>query len=182
MNVVRSDGSVDSFGLPCRAPVAIETGRDGLRLRMFDDGRGPSFGAPAGAAPIVAPVEKGHVLVAPPEQARVRGGMVVAGCCHLLNGDVIECGGAAWRYSSADFVDPERAEPFVHPNPGGSPVQCAYCMHELEPGETSTYCPACGFAFHQQCLAGGQVAECPMCSCPVCTTDEQRQSFAREHG
>ena len=132
-------------------------------------------------APVLAPHEAGHVLLTPPALARVRGLPLMAGTCRVVNGDIIECGEGAWRYLTHDFLDPERTEPLWLP--GGAdagPVLCAACMDDEQPlqaGEAVVYCPACRWAFHPTCLQAEDLSACPVCSCAICRTDRERESF-----
>lgn len=170
LNVEGAQGVVDSFGLPCQQPAALVVEAGQAQVRRFD-------GESASPWPVVAPADGGHVLVSRPGSATVRGVALLLGCCQLLDGDVIECENVPFRYAERDFLDPERTEPFNHPAPGEQEVLCAICMDVLEPGAASVYCPKCGWAFHGECASDEQLSSCPICSCAVCSSDDERLAF-----
>lgn len=167
-----TEGTVDSIGLPCCSPVWLLVSGGEVSVRTSRDGRR--------RVPVLAPLRDLHILLAPPRAASVMGLPLLAGTCRLADGDVITCEGATIRYATRDFVDPTRLEPLV----ASEEVRCAACMSPrelLRPGDSVTYCPACRWAFHAECLAGGQLAACPICANPVCITDGQKLAFARQH-
>lgn len=167
----RGDGSVESIGLPCRAAVLLSRAGRTLEVRQYR--RGEAFNAP-----VLAPAGDGHVLLTPPGVISVTGLSLLAGTCRLVDGDTMRLRSTAVRYSTHDFVDPERLEPLVLPQPGQT-ARCAACMSAEEPlvaGAAVVYCPGCQWAFHPECISDG-VSACPVCSCAVCADDEARAEF-----
>lgn len=165
--------AVESIGLPCHTAVALADtdGPEAVRRVQSEA---------AVQSAVLAPYQEGHVLLTPPAQARVRGLPLLAGTCRVLNGDIIECGAATWRYLTHDFLDPERIEPLWLPggNAGG-PILCAACMDDAQPlqaGDPVVYCPSCRWAFHPECLQNPELVACPVCSCTLCRTDHERES------
>lgn len=166
--------AVESIGLPCHAAVVLSGDEPTGLVRRLRPGESVDV-------PVLVGHDGGHVLLTPPGLARVRGLPLLAGTCRVVNGDTIECGAQVWRYVTQDFLDPERTEPLWAPDDVASgPVLCAACMDDGQPlhaGDEVVYCPACCWAFHPQCLQGEEPTACPVCSCAICRTDRQRESF-----
>ena len=166
-----ADGAVESIGLPCRVPVVL-TVHDGEALVR----RCPPDERPQD--PVLVPVDEAHVLLAPPGAVWVMGLPLLAGACRLVDGDSIQYRDAVVRYSTRDFLDPQRGEPLAAP--GDHPVRCAACLDPELPLQAEpevTYCPHCQWAYHISCMHGDTYRHCPVCGTTVCRTDEQREAF-----
>lgn len=159
-----------SVGLPVSWPVVLTADGD-TPVRRFI----------AGArlrAPILVPRPGGpHVVVAPPEMDVLVGCPLLGGISTLEDQDQLRIGHRLFRYTTWDWIDPLRREPFE----GKGEVLCPVDMQPIAPGHECVYCPTCGYAMHAECVTPA-LTSCLACECPVAHTEDQAMEIAAARG
>jgi len=162
------DHVLESIGLPVLDPVALLPNGKSPVIK-FADGEDPR-------APILVPRPADtHLLLAPPDMEVLVGCPLIAGTSILEDHDQLRVGSRLFRYTTCDWIDPQRRERFDRE------ALCPVDMLAISPGEEAVFCPRCGYGMHVGCITP-DLEECLICGCPVAHSEERAMELTTTNG